>query len=72
MGIYEGGVRKAVAAARASRDGECVINGAEYRLVFDHVSWVYQVTDQDGAHVVRLNVRGLRNAKRELAAWLAS
>ena len=63
--------RAAANAARA-KDGTLTHREQLYRLTFNRSEWVYVVTDADGDAVVRLNVKNLAAAKRELINWLES
>ena len=63
--------RAAATAARA-KDGTLMHREQLYRLTFSRNEWVYVVTDADGEIVVRLNVKNLAAAKRELINWLES
>lgn len=57
-------------AARA-KDGTLIIEGIRYVLTFDHTGWAYDVTDQDGAQVVRFNTKKLTDARKWLHEYLA-
>jgi hypothetical protein len=67
--IYSNALNNAEKMAANAKDGNLKLNGKTYVLTFNHKTWTYTVTE-NGNHVMDLNEKRLKEAKKYLTYWL--
>jgi hypothetical protein len=66
--IYQGAARMAAHA----KDGTLKLNGKVYTFTFNRREWLYVVTDETGAVLMRYNTKKLATARQWLREYFAN
>jgi hypothetical protein len=62
--MYSNILDQACAMAREAKDGTMKIKNVTYTFRFNMNEWVYEITDQNGEIVTRINTKKLSEAKK--------
>lgn len=70
--ISEALAKQSTKLATNAKDGKLKLDGQTYSFTFDHVQWVYVVTDEAGELIARFNTKKLTQARQWLREWFTN